>query len=186
MTNFEIKQNRTSYYWFYINALDGRIDFDKKLTIEIHSCLEDSFPEFLFTLFLNFFEFCRNIPKPIQGFKSSWQKLEWSRKTHSLCANEYVTNCNWEGQLRTVVNIYCKTSSPPNFPSDSQSTNVAKGNDFRRVVVTVKSQKSAKYIFRVIFSWHAPVIYIQMNSAGVSGARPQSGNYLTKSLDKIT
>ena len=28
-----------------------------------------------------------------------------------------------------------------------------KSNDFRRVVVTVKSQKSAKYIMRVIFSW---------------------------------
>ena len=115
------------------------------------------------------------MPKPIQGFKSSWQKLEWSRKTHSmLCANEYVTKCNWEEQLRTAANIYCKTSSPPNFPRDSQSTDVAEGNDFRRMVLTVKSQKSAKYIFRVIFSWHARVIYIQMNSTGVGGARPQS------------
>ena len=100
------------------------------------------------------------MPKPIQGFKSSWQKLEWSRKTHPL--------------RPTVANIYCKTSSPPNFPIDSQSTGIAKGNDFRRVVLTVKSQKSAKYIFGVIFSWHARVIYIQMNNPGVGGARPQS------------
>ena len=106
------------------------------------------------------------MPKPIQGFKSPWQKLEWSRKTHPLCAIEFVTNCNWEGQLRTVANIYCKTSSPPNFSIDSKSTDVAKGNDFHRVVVTVKSQKSAKYIFRVIFSWRARVIYIQINSIG--------------------
>ena len=51
------------------------------------------------------------------------------------------------------MNIYCKTSSPPNFLSDSQSTDVAKGNYFCRMVVTLKSQKSAKYIMRVTISW---------------------------------
>ena len=39
------------------------------------------------------------------------------------------------------------------FFNDFQSTDVAKGNYFRRVVVTVKSQKSAKYIMRVTFPW---------------------------------
>ena len=51
------------------------------------------------------------------------------------------------------MNIYCKTSSPPNFLSDSQSTDVAKGNYFCRMLVTLKSQKSAKYVIRVTFSW---------------------------------
>ena len=59
-------------------------------------------------------------------------------------ANEFVTKNKWEEQLGTVVNVYCKTCSPPNFLRDSQSTDVAKGNDIRRVVVTLKSQKSAK------------------------------------------
>ena len=59
-------------------------------------------------------------------------------------ANEFVTKNKWEEQLGTVVNVYCKTCSPPNFLRDSQSTDVAKDNDIRRVVVTLKSQKSAK------------------------------------------
>ena len=79
--------------------------------------------------------------------------LEWICITHSLCANEFVTNIKWEEQLKTVVNIYCKTSSPPNFLSDSESTDVAKVNDFRQVVVNVKSQKPVMYIVRATFSW---------------------------------
>ena len=51
------------------------------------------------------------------------------------------------------MNIYCKTSSPPNFLSDSESTDVAKVNDFRQVVVNVKSQKPVMYIARATFSW---------------------------------
>ena len=78
---------------------------------------------------------------------------EWICITHSLCANEFnVTNIKWEEQLKTVVNVYCRTFSPPNFLSDSESTDVAKVNDFRRVVVNVKSQKSVIYIVRVTFS----------------------------------
>ena len=59
-------------------------------------------------------------------------------------ANEFVTKKKWEEQLGTVVNVYCKTCSPPNFLRDSQSTDVAKGNDIRRVVVTLKSQNQQK------------------------------------------
>ena len=65
----------------------------------------------------------------------------------------FVTDCKLEEQLRTVVNIYCKTSSLPTFPSDSQFTSDAKGNDFCLVVVIFNSQKSTKYIIRVMFSW---------------------------------
>ena len=61
-----------------------------------------------------------------------------------------VTDCKLEEQLRTVVNIYHKTSSLPTFPSDSQSTSDAKGNDFCLVVVIFNSQKSVKYIIRVM------------------------------------
>ena len=53
----------------------------------------------------------------------------------------FVTDCKLEEQLRTIVNIYHKTSSLPTFPSDSQSTSDAKGNDFCLVVVIFNSQK---------------------------------------------
>ena len=41
--------------------------------------------------------------------------------------------------------MYSNTSRPQDFPQqNSQKNDVAKGNGFRRVLVTVKSQKSAK------------------------------------------
>ena len=43
------------------------------------------------------------------------------------------------------MNIYSNTYSPMSFPREnSQSTDATNSNDFRRVVVTLKSQKSAK------------------------------------------
>ena len=43
------------------------------------------------------------------------------------------------------MNIYSNTYSPTSFPREnSQSTDATNSNDFRRVVVTLKSQKSAK------------------------------------------
>ena len=43
------------------------------------------------------------------------------------------------------MNIYSNTYSPMSFPSEnSQSTDATNSNDFRLVVVTLKSQKSAK------------------------------------------
>ena len=50
-----------------------------------------------------------------------------------------------------------------NFLFDSESTDVAKVNDFRRVVVNVKSQKSVIYILCVQHSRdHAQVIHFQI------------------------
>ena len=54
-------------------------------------------------------------------------------------------------EIRTVVNIYYKTSSPPTFPSDSKSTSDAKGNYFCLVVVIFNSQKSVKYIYHTCY-----------------------------------
>ena len=43
------------------------------------------------------------------------------------------------------MSIYSNTYSPMSFPREnSQSTDATNSNDFRRVVVTLKSQKSAK------------------------------------------
>ena len=62
-----------------------------------------------------------------QGKLSGEDVLEFSGSWLFLSlANEFVTNIKWGEQLRTVVNIYCKTSSPPNFLSYFQSTDVAK------------------------------------------------------------
>ena len=62
-----------------------------------------------------------------QGKLSGEDVLEFSGSWLFLSlANDFVTNIKWGEQLRTVVNIYCKTSSPPNFLSYFQSTDVAK------------------------------------------------------------
>lgn len=49
------------------------------------------------------------------------------------------------GTVKNSCEHLFKTSSPLSFPGEnSQSTDDAIGNDFRQVVVTVKSQQSAK------------------------------------------
>ena len=63
----------------------------------------------------------------------------------------FVTDCKLEEQLRTVVNIYHKTSSLPTFLSDSQSTSDAKGNDFCLVVVIFNSQKSVNISYLLCY-----------------------------------
>ena len=63
----------------------------------------------------------------------------------------FATDCKLEKQLRKVVNIYYKTSSLPTFPSDSQSTSDAKGNDFCLVVVIFNSQKSVNISYLLCY-----------------------------------
>ena len=79
------------------------------------------------------------------------------------------------------MNIYYKTSSPPTIPSDFQSTSDAKGNDFCLVVVIFNSQKSTKYIIRVMFSW--PVwARAFLSSVGIGSTRSQVSRTKTPTL----
>ena len=66
LTNFELKQYRIPYNWFDTNSLDGRVEFEKKLVIEI--LLGQFFPPVSIYCFFIFFEFCPNMSK--NPFKS--------------------------------------------------------------------------------------------------------------------
>ena len=76
LTNFELKQYRIPYNWFDTNSLDGRVRFEKKLVIEIQSCLDNSFPEFQFIIFYFFRVLPEHVEKSVQGCNSLWQSKD--------------------------------------------------------------------------------------------------------------